>query len=91
MAQQGPAWQTEGKERCIQAMETRVCHLGRIQGCCLDWQMWDQERQGAGRTELGKECEEQYEDILRVHWSEETGQSECTPFGKYKRRTGFNE
>lgn len=40
MAQQGPARQTEGKERCIQALETRTCHLGRIQGCRPDLQRW---------------------------------------------------
>lgn len=40
MAQQGPARQTESKERCIQALETRTCHLGRIQGCHPDLQRW---------------------------------------------------
>jgi len=77
MAQQGPAGQTGGKERHIQTLETRVCHLGRIQGCHLDLQTWDQESQGAGRTELGEGCEKQYEDILQVHWPEERGQREC--------------
>ena len=33
MAQQGPAGHTEGEERCVQALETRACHLGRVQGC----------------------------------------------------------
>ena len=29
--------------------------LGRIQGCCLDTQGWDQENQGADETELAKD------------------------------------
>ena len=31
-------WHTEGEERCIQALKTRACHLGRVQGCCPDLQ-----------------------------------------------------
>ena len=59
MAQQGPDEHTEGKEKCVQALETRVCHLGRIKGCCLDLQMWNQESQGAGKTEVGEGHEKQ--------------------------------
>jgi len=70
MAQQGPAGHTEGKERCLQALETRVCHLGRTEGCCPGLQMWNQESQGSGRTELGEGCEKQHKDILQVHWPE---------------------
>lgn len=56
MAQQESAGQTERKERYIQTLETKVCHLGIIQRCCPDLEMWDQERQGIGRIELGKGC-----------------------------------
>jgi len=59
MARKRPAGHTEGEERCVQALETRACHLGRVQGCCPDLQTQDQESQGAGKTELGKECEKQ--------------------------------
>jgi len=33
-----PAGQTEGKEGHLHEVETRRCHLGRIQGCCSDMQ-----------------------------------------------------
>ena len=56
MAQQGLSGQAEGKERDIQALETRASHLGRIQGCHPDLQMWDQKNHGIGRTELGERC-----------------------------------
>ena len=36
MAMQLSAGQTEGAEEIVVAVETRVCHLGRIQGCCPD-------------------------------------------------------
>ena len=29
-------------------------------------------------------------NFLQVHWPKKTGQSECTSFGKCKRRTGFS-
>ena len=29
---------------------------GRVQGCCLELQTWDEESQGTGRTELGGGC-----------------------------------
>ena len=38
MAMQLSAGQTEGAEEIVAAVERRVCHLGRIQGCCLDLQ-----------------------------------------------------
>ena len=38
MAMQLSAGQTEGAEEIVVAVETRVCHLGRVQGCCLDLQ-----------------------------------------------------
>ena len=38
--------------------------LGRIQGCHLDMQKWDQESQGADGVELGKQCEKCQEKIL---------------------------
>jgi len=38
MAMQLSAGQTEGAEEIVVAVETRVCHLGRIQGRCLDLQ-----------------------------------------------------
>lgn len=47
MAEEGTAGQTEG-ERNIQAMETRMCGLGRTQGYCSDVQRWDQESQRTG-------------------------------------------
>lgn len=56
MSEQGLAVQTEGQEVCVQALETRICVLGRIYGCCLDMQGWNQERQGIGKTVLSKEC-----------------------------------
>jgi len=30
-----------GKKRHLQAVKTRTCPLGRIQGCCPDMQKWD--------------------------------------------------
>ena len=41
MAMQLSAGQTEGAEEIVVAVETRVCHLGRIQGRCLDLQRGD--------------------------------------------------
>ena len=41
MAWQGPAYQTEGQEGIVLTVETKVCHLGRIQGCCLELQRVD--------------------------------------------------
>ena len=38
MAMQLSAGQTEGAEEIVAAVERRVCHLGQIQGCCLDLQ-----------------------------------------------------
>lgn len=38
MAMQLSAGQTEGAEEIVAAVERRVCHLGRIQGRCLDLQ-----------------------------------------------------
>ena len=38
MAMQLSAGQTEGAEEIVVAVETRVCHLGRIQGRCLELQ-----------------------------------------------------
>jgi len=52
MAQQGPADQTEGNVE----METKTCHLGRIQGGCLEVQRWDQESHNADGTAVGEGC-----------------------------------
>lgn len=38
--------------------------LGRIQGCHLDVQRWDQESQSRDSIELGKAYEKHYEGIL---------------------------
>ena len=38
MAMQLSAGQTEGAEEIVAAVERMVCHLGRIQGRCLDLQ-----------------------------------------------------
>ena len=38
MAMQLSAGQTDGAEEIVVAVETRACHLGRIQGRCLDLQ-----------------------------------------------------
>jgi len=38
MTWQGPAGQSEGKEGQVQTVGARACHLGRIQGCCPDFQ-----------------------------------------------------
>ena len=46
MAEQGPAGQNEGKEEKLQAVEAGMGGLGRIQGCCLEMQKWDQESLG---------------------------------------------
>ena len=50
MAEEGTAGQTEG-EGNIQAMETRMCGLGRVQEYCSEMQRWDQESQCTGGTE----------------------------------------
>lgn len=41
MSVQGPAGQTEGKERKVQAVEAQMCGLRRIQECYLGVQRWD--------------------------------------------------
>ena len=64
MGEQGPAGQNEGKEEKLQAVEAGMGGLGRIQGCHLDMQKWDQESQGADGVELGKQCEKCQEKIL---------------------------
>ena len=43
MAEEGPSVQSEGKERKMQTVEAEMSGMGRIQGCCLDVQGWDQE------------------------------------------------
>jgi len=45
------------KLREKKAIKAGIVALGRIQGCCPDVQGWDQESQGADKTELGKGCE----------------------------------
>ena len=57
MAEQGPAGQTEEKEGCVQAVETSTYGVGRMQGCHLGMQRWDQESRSTGGTELGEGCE----------------------------------
>jgi len=70
-------------------MEPRRGSLGKIQGCCPDMQGLDQESRSTDRIEHGKGCEKQQEGILQVHWAEQTGKGECTPFYKQKGRAGL--
>ena len=53
MAEQGPVGQTE----VIRKQSQWMGGLGRIQGCHLDMQRWDQESQSTGGTELDKGSE----------------------------------
>jgi len=45
---------TEGKEGNVQAVKVGICGLGRIHGCHLYMQKWDQDSQGTDGTELGE-------------------------------------
>jgi len=69
MAEEGPSVQSEGKERKMQTVEAEMSGMGRIQGCCLDVQGWDQESQDTDGIELGKGCEKQY-GFPYIHWAE---------------------
>ena len=57
MAKQGHAGQTDGKEGNMQAVETGMSVLGKIQVCHPDVQRLDEENQGADGTELVERSE----------------------------------
>ena len=59
MAEQGLDGQTKRQEGKTQSVDVGTCGLGRVQGCCLDVQGWDQESQGTDGAEVGKESKEQ--------------------------------
>lgn len=69
MAEEGTAGQTEG-ERNIQAMETRMCGLGRTQGYCSDVQRWDQESQCTGILNMMRDMKNNVslETLVRRDW-----------------------
>ena len=54
-------------------------------------QGWSQESQSTARTELGKGCEKQQDEILQIHWAEETGEGEYTPLVKGKKELASSD
>ena len=57
MAVQGLAVKLRDKKEKYRQWKPWMVGLGRIQGCYLDMQRWDQESQGVDGIEPGEGCE----------------------------------